>query len=221
MTDPTSQLRAATRRAKSDVANKLISMFLHELSRRISQDWPIKVDGEEYERLVREQFGNKCPYCSCDLVATASVIEHLDGMNRYRTGLHVPGNVLVACKRCNGEKRRDDSLKVLSLADSGWASFLSHDGSHCPESCATCAYWRSVWDDDVERKRRMSENLQRIRAFRATFFDFEQAYTTIIKSLPDFLAKLYVDCQTFAGTEINSLLDRLGGAAVLRRRKNL
>ena len=84
MRDPTSQLRSATRRAKSDVANKLISMCLHELSRRISEGWPIKVDGEEYEKLAREQFGNRCPYCSCDLSITGAVIEHLDGMNRYR-----------------------------------------------------------------------------------------------------------------------------------------
>src|ERR1700691_2973193 len=126
MSDPTSQLRSATRRAKSDVANKLISMFLHELSRRISRDWKIRIDTEEYARLVRERFNNRCPYCSCDLAGTVSVIEHLDGMNRYRAGLHVPGNVLVACRRCNGEKRRDDSLKVLLLAESGWASFLSH-----------------------------------------------------------------------------------------------
>ncbi len=214
MTDPTSQLRAATRRAKSDVANKLISMFLHELSRRISQDWSVKVDGEEYERMVREQFRNKCPYCSCDLVATTPVIEHLDGMNRYRAGLHIPGNVLVACKRCNGEKRRDDSLRVLSLADSGWASFLSHDGSHCPQSCATCAYWRTVWQEDSERRRRMNENLQRIRAFRGSFLEFEQAHKTVIKTLPDFLTKLYLDCQTFAEKEIKSLLERLEAAAV-------
>lgn len=96
MKDPTSQLRSATRRAKSDVANKLISMCLHELSRTVSEGWPIKVDGEEYEKLARERFGNRCPYCSCDLSTTVAVIEHLDGMNRYRAGLHVPGNVLVA-----------------------------------------------------------------------------------------------------------------------------
>jgi hypothetical protein len=122
--DATSQLRSATRRAKSDMANKLVSMFLHELSRRIGQSWNVAVDGEEYERLVRERFNNRCPYCSCDLANTIPVIEHLDGMNRYRVGLHVPGNVLVACRRCNNEKRRDDSLLVLSLAKSGWESFL-------------------------------------------------------------------------------------------------
>jgi hypothetical protein len=131
--DPTAQLRFATRRAKSDVANKLISMFLHEFSRKISETWKIKVDGKEYEELVRKWFDNRCPYCGCNLAETISVIEHLDGMNRYRAGLHAPGNVLVACRRCNCEKRRDDSLKVLLLAKSGWESFLCHEGNRCAE----------------------------------------------------------------------------------------
>jgi hypothetical protein len=56
--DPISNLRTATRRAKSDVANKLISMCLHEMSRRVSKNWPLKVDGEEYGNLVRECFRN-------------------------------------------------------------------------------------------------------------------------------------------------------------------
>src|SRR5256885_5181610 len=103
-------------------------MFLHEVSRRISRNWPIKVDGEEYEKLVRDHFNNQCPYCSCELTTTLPVVEHLDSMNRYRAGLHVAGNVLVACRRCNGEKRRDDSLRNLSLAGTSWESFLSHDG---------------------------------------------------------------------------------------------
>ena len=63
MKDATSQLRTATRRFKSDVANKLVGIFLHEVSRRIRREWPLKVDGEEYERLVRERFNNLCPYC--------------------------------------------------------------------------------------------------------------------------------------------------------------
>ncbi len=161
MKDPTAQLRSATRRAKSDVANKLISMFLHELSRRISENWPIKVDGQEYEQLVRKSFNNRCPYCSRNLADTASVIEHLDGMNRYRAGLHAPGNVLVACRKCNSEKRRDDSLRVLLLAKSGWESFLSHDGTRCAASCLTCQYWKSVWEDETDRRLRLSENLER------------------------------------------------------------
>jgi hypothetical protein len=206
--DPTSQLRSATRRAKSDVANKLVSMFLHELSRRISQDWPLRVDGEEYEKLVRGLFNNQCPYCSRSLSATTPVIEHLDGMNRYRVGLHVAGNVLVACRTCNIEKRRDDALGTLSLAASGWESFLSHDGTRCAASCLTCRYWKSVWQDETERTLRMNENLARIRSFRKRFPEFGQALSALNKALPELLTKLYSDCQSFAEREITSLLER-------------
>ncbi len=208
MKDPTSQLRSATRRAKSDVANKLVSMFLHELSRKVSQKWTVKVDGQEYEDLVRKLFNNRCPYCSRDLGATLCVIEHLDGMNRYRAGLHVPGNVLVACRRCNGEKRRDDSLKVLSLASSGWESFLSHDGTRCSSSCLTCQYWRGVWENDTERKARLTENLERLRSFRHTFREFGELLPSLAEELPALLTKLYSDCQAFAEGEIKSLLER-------------
>jgi hypothetical protein len=205
--DPVFKLRSATRRAKSDVANKLISMFLHELSRKISQNWPVKVDGEEYEKLVRERFNSQCPYCSCALTTTESVIEHLDGMNRYRVGLHVPGNVLVACRRCNSEKRRDDSLKILLLAGSGWESFLSHDGSRCVAGCRTCRYWENLWSDATERRLRLNENLQRIRLFRSAFPEFERAVSSLLDTHPALLSQLYSDCQAFAEKEIKSLLE--------------
>jgi len=206
--DPTSQLRNATRRAKSDVANKLVSMFLHELSRRVSQKWIIRVDSHEYEELVRKLFNNRCPYCSCNLADTVYVIEHLDGMNRYRAGLHVPGNVLMACRRCNNEKRRDDSLKILCLANSGWESFLSHDSTRCSASCVTCQYWKSVWVNEVERKERLAEGREKIRSFRREFLDFERILPSLAETLPILLTKLYSDCQTFAETEIMSLLKR-------------
>ncbi len=216
MKDPTSQLRSATRRAKSDVANKLVSMFLHELSRSISQGWPLKVDDEVYEQLVRERFNSQCPYCCCDLANTVCVIEHLDGMNRCRAGLHVAGNVLVACKRCNNEKRRDDSLPSLSLADSGWESFLSHDGTRCPASCLTCRYWRSIWSDEIERRERLGQNLRRIQSFRSSFPEFQQILPAVRRMLPALLTKLYSDCQAFAEKEIKSLLDGLGSMLATR-----
>jgi hypothetical protein len=207
--DPTSQLRSATRRAKSDVANKLISMCLHELSRKVSEGWPIKVDGEEYEKLARQQFENRCPYCSCDLSTTAAVIEHLDGMNRYRAGLHVPGNVLVACRRCNGEKRRDDSSRNLPNGQSGWEAFLSHDGTRCVATCATCAYWKTIWPDQREREIRLRENLARVRSFRNSFPEFERIFPDLLKTMPGLLTKLYSDCQAFAEAEIKALLGTL------------
>jgi hypothetical protein len=208
MKDAASQLRSATRRAKSDVANKLVSMFLHELSRKVCREWGMRVDGADYGELVRARFGGSCPYCLRDLAESVVAIEHLDGMNRYRTGLHIPGNVLVSCRKCNGEKRRDDGLKVLVLADSGWASFLSHDGTRCPPSCATCRYWETVWPDGNERSKRLSENLERICKFRREFPKLEEVRASLSSKLPDALAKLYVDCQVFAESEIGSLLER-------------
>ncbi|HWE51099.1 MAG TPA: HNH endonuclease signature motif containing protein [Bryobacteraceae bacterium] len=183
-------------------------MFLHELSRKLTQSWGVRIDGLEYKEIVREWFGSQCPYCSRNLANIDWVVEHLDGMNRYRAGLHVPGNVLVACKKCNGEKRRDDLPKELTLAESGWASFLSHDGTRCPSSCRTCMYWKSVWADESQRHEQMSANLQRIRAFRKIFPDFEMALPALNETLPGLLTKLYSDCQRFAETEIRSLLDR-------------
>jgi hypothetical protein len=205
--DSTSQLRSATRRAKSDVANKLVSMCLHALSRKISQNWPLKVDGEQYEALVRKFFNNQCPYCCRDLLGAICVIEHLDGMNRYRAGLHVPGNVLVACKRCNDEKRRDDSKKILVLAESGWESFLSHDGVRCVQPCPTCSYWASIWENEIERKGKLAHNLERLRAFRRSFLELGEVLPSLAESLPTLLIKLYADCQSFAESEIKSLLD--------------
>jgi len=208
MSDATGQLRSATRRAKSDVANKLISMFLHELSRKVCREWGMRVEGAGYGELVRARFGNCCPYCLRSLVETLPVIEHLDGMNRYRTGLHIPRNVLVSCTKCNSEKRRDDGLKELILADFGWASFLSHDGSRCSSSCKTCRYWATVWPERQERLIRLSENLERIRSFRGEFPMLEEVIASLATKLPDALTKLYVDCQLFAESEINSLLER-------------
>jgi hypothetical protein len=208
--DSTSLLRSATRRAKSDVANKLVSMFLHELSRSISEEWPIKVGDEEYGVQVRKWFSNDCPYCSCKLAETIPVIEHLDGMNRYRAGLHAPGNVLVACRKCNNEKRRDDSKNVLSLATTGWESFLSHDATRCPAICLTCEYWRSVWPDETERVLKLKGNLQRLRAFRGAFPEFEEVVPHLRETLPGILTKLYADCQDFAEKEIKFLLKSLG-----------
>jgi hypothetical protein len=208
MIDAASRLRSATTRAKSDVANKLISMFLHELSRSVSKTWMVRLGSAEYGSLVREFFGHRCPYCLCALAEADSVVEHLDGMNRYRAGLHVPGNVLVACRRCNSEKRRDDSLKVLSLAASGWASFLSHDGVNCAASCKTCRYWRTIWSEDAERNEKLRENLERIVMFRSRFPEFQAILPELAQTLPTLLTKLYSDCQTFAETEIRTLLNR-------------
>lgn len=216
MKDPTSQLRTATRRAKSDVANKIVSMFLHEFSRTASRNLSIKVDSEAYAERVRRTFGNRCPYCNVDLVVSSPVIEHLDGMNRYRVGLHIAGNVLVACRRCNNEKRRDDSLQELVLADSGWESFLSHDG-RCGGNCGTCRYWEAMWPAKEERLANLSANLRRIRIFRSEFAELQPLRVEIAEAMPALVSKLYADCQNFAESEIARLLQLFASLAAAEK----
>lgn len=207
MKDPASKLLSGNTNAKSDVANKLISMFLHELSRSLSKTCAVKVKSKEYVQMVRESFNNLCPYCSRELTWDNSIVEHLDGMNRLRAGLHVPGNVLVACKECNNRKRTDDSRPASSLlARSGWASFLSHDGTRCALKCMTCEYWKRIWPDASLRKTQLADSLSRIQLFRNRFTEVSYDLSALMTDLPSRLIDLYSDCQIFAKTEIELLL---------------
>lgn len=222
MKDPASKLLKGNTNAKSDVANKLISMFLHELSRSISKDTAVKVKSKEYVQMVRDSFDNHCPYCSCVLTWDNSIVEHLDGMNRRRAGLHVPGNVLVACKECNNRKRTDDSRPASSLlAQSGWASFLSHDGTQCTPKCITCNYWVQIWPDPTVRKSQMSANLARIQLFRNRFTELSYDLSSLMEALPSRLIDLYSASQIFAETQISALLrevhEGITASAVQRR----
>ncbi len=135
--DTAKYLSQATGRAKSDVANKMVSMFLHSISQRIAAEVKLRVTDPSYVNSVADAFGDRCVYCRLNLETNRAAIEHLDGMNRFRAGLHIPGNVAVACVTCNREKRRDDQRKDLVLAETGWESFLSHDGTRCPGACKT------------------------------------------------------------------------------------
>lgn len=205
--DAARHLAAATGRAKSDVANKLVSMLLHEVSRKVSAFIGVQVADNAYTRAVRDTFGDACAYCSRALEFDRAAVEHLDGMNRYRVGLHVVGNVVVACKRCNNEKRRDDVRPHLKLADSGWESFLLHDGSRCSAGCKTCEYWRVVWPaSDASRKAELSEALTRLRAFRARYSDSTIIAEKARAHLTSVVEKIYRECQIWAATEIARLV---------------
>jgi hypothetical protein len=54
----------------------------------------------------------------------------------------------------------------------------------------------------------MNENLERIRSFRNTFEEFQKVIPSLVATMPALLAKQYLDCQSFAETEIKSLLER-------------
>jgi hypothetical protein len=58
-----------------------------------------------------------------------------------------------------------------------------------------------------ERRLRLANNLERIRSFRSEFKEFEQAIPLLKRSLPPLLTELYVDCQSFAESEIKLRLN--------------
>jgi hypothetical protein len=208
MTFPTSAyLRRATSRAKSDVANKLVSMFLHGLSRKISASLGMSIADSRYADAVAAEFGSECCYCFQSLEPDRAAVEHLEGMNRFRLGLHIPGNVIVACKRCNGEKRRDDQLASLTLAKTGWESFLSHDSTGCGPTCQTCSYWRTVWPDEKERVQRLGMARERITVFRSRYRNALEWSDRAKPHLKETVDQLYRECQEFATTRIASVIN--------------
>lgn len=202
-------LRRATSRAKSDVANKLVSMFLHELSRRLVLETGLAVTDLAYVQAVAATFSNTCSYCNCPLEQDRAAIEHPDGMNRFRIGLHVPGNVIVACKKCNIEKRRDDSIQTLELAESGWESFLAHDLTGCRVTCKTCAYWKSIWPDSTECAVNLRTSRERIILFRTNYSATLDWSAKARSKLREKVEALYRDCQSFATTQIQAAADSL------------
>lgn len=107
--DVATALRKSRGWAKSDLANKLVSMFLHDVSRKACAAGGMTVSDTRYTAPVVAAFGNGCLYCGKELTdSVVPVVEHLNGMNWVSVGLHVPGNVAMACKACNNQKRDDD-----------------------------------------------------------------------------------------------------------------
>ena len=200
-------LGRATARAKSDVANKMVSMFLHDISRRIVLEVGLRVTDSVYVTDVAETFGEKCVYCRQPLELNRAAVEHLDGMNRFRAGLHISGNATVACVTCNREKRRDDQLKNLILAESGWESFLSHNSERCATTCKTCRYWAAVWPDPLERNEMLSQSCDSILEFRSRYSGILHWSVQAHLHLRENLEIIYRDCQEFAVTRIEVLVD--------------
>jgi hypothetical protein len=202
-------LRKATSRAKSDVANKLVSMFLHEVSRKLSSSLEFGVADPRYAESVVAKFGVNCCYCGKLLENDRAAVEHPDGMNRFRAGLHIPGNVILACKKCNNEKRRDDQLRELKLANSGWESFLSHDSKNCNAGCKTCLYWKNVWPDDGQRINKLRQAKNRISEFRSQYAHSILLNGKAQASLQKELEKIYRECQVFATTRIKGAVEQV------------
>lgn len=193
----------------SDVANKLVSMFLHDVSRKLASKSTLRVSSPKYAADVFATFGPRCCYCERVLENDRAAVEHLDGMNRFRAGLHIPGNVIVSCKKCNSEKRRDDQLRELKLAKTGWESFLRHDSTNCHAGCKTCIYWEGLWPNEDERMEQLEQARQRIMGFRTQHRRIIKLSQKVQPLLHRELEKIYRECQTFATSRIKGSVDRV------------
>lgn len=203
--DVAAALRKSTGRGKSDVANKLVSMFLHEVSRKACVAGGLSVTDPHYAESVLAAFGRSCLYCGRELERDRASVEHLNGMNRISVGLHVPGNVALACKRCNNEKRQDDQL--LLLEENGWESFLSHDGSRCVANCKVCNYWRSIWADGEACRAALASAREGVHRFQQPYKQFVEWSQDARGALRQKIEMLYRDCQRFATEEIEKLTE--------------
>jgi hypothetical protein len=195
-TDPYSRLASTSSRQMSDVAQKLVAMCLHELSSALTKDFPeLRVTSTEYAETHRRFFGDSCAFCSEPLVARDTHAEHLDAMNRLRAGLHVAGNVVLACSRCNMAKRQDDHGRRARQDVSGWLGFLSHAGQ-C-SSCKSCDLWSSRLPAQSERSRFLDSRAEVLRSFRALYP--VDALATVAHALVDGLEREYRWLQSQAG----------------------
>lgn len=188
--DPFAQLRRRNQRQKSDVAQKMVAMCLHNLSSKLVKEWPnLRVETLGYSQSVREAFGEACAFCD-SMLATDTHVEHLVAMNRARCGLHIAGNVVLSCKRCNNAKRRDDQAITRTTGTSGWDNFLGHNGSCGPRPCSTCAYWETRVASPTARRDYLSTRSAKILTFRKDFRDidtrsFAKALETVYRKWQD------------------------------------
>jgi hypothetical protein len=118
----------------------------------------------------------------------------------------VSGNVIVSCKKCNNEKRRDDQLHELTLAKTGWESFLSHDSTKCGEHCKTCVYWKTIWPDEMRAKNLKAAH-RKILEFRSRYAESIELNRKAHDSLRRKLDKIYRECQSSATDRIKKAVE--------------
>jgi hypothetical protein len=120
--------------------------------------------------------------------------------------------VIVACTQCNREKRRDDSLPKLVLAETGWESFLSHDAKMCGHACNSCRYWKQIWPDEIQRVSRLREARERIAEFRLKYAQYLALNARARLKLVTNIEAIYRDCQHFATTRIKEAVEEVCGS---------
>jgi hypothetical protein len=96
-------------RAKSDIANTALRIFLQEMGVAYDVERGLKPYSSARPAkdftVVRAFFGDRCCYCDVDLGTVRTAQDHLIPMNKTSLGLHAWGNVVPACLDCNARKQ--------------------------------------------------------------------------------------------------------------------
>jgi HNH endonuclease len=103
-------------RAKSDIANMAIRIFLQEMGRAYDEERQLPpYNSKQHFPTVRQFFEERCCYCGMDFASTAAHQDHLIPVNKTDLGLHAWGNIVPACQECNAKKHGSDWRDFIVL----------------------------------------------------------------------------------------------------------
>ncbi len=141
------------------------------LMRRVLNDLLDPPPSEAHQLALREHFAHRCCYCGASAPPRDGHIDHAD-----RTGGNGLGNLLLACKLCNGDEKRDQ----------GWEDFLrskNSDATVLAERFSRISAWR---DGHPGVHRELSPHVELARReVEATIDAFAEACARLRDALPD------------------------------------
>lgn len=93
---------------RSDSSNSAVRAALTILGKRrdaaVLGLAPGDLSGKKIKATLLDEFSGRCAYCE-KTISDGFDVDHLVPMNRVSLGLHMYGNLVPACKPCNGAKK--------------------------------------------------------------------------------------------------------------------
>lgn len=93
---------------KQSAANQFVRAVLTLLGE--SRDFnvlglaPGQLRGAKLKEALIKEFNGKCAYCETKITIATADVDHVVPMNKVSVGLHMYGNLVIACKPCNSDK---------------------------------------------------------------------------------------------------------------------
>jgi hypothetical protein len=108
-------------RARSDISNTAIRIFLQEVGKNYDEARGLEPFGQKkaQKQELLEAFNHSCCYCGKRIDIRTISLDHLIPMNKDHLGLHAWGNVVPCCQSCNNEKHSRPWPEFLKAKCSG------------------------------------------------------------------------------------------------------